>query len=142
MRRGFTMIELLVVVALIGILSALAISSFSKMQYRAKMSELTSNVAGIRVAEDAYRAAYEQYISESTFRPDSTPGKAPRAWVSGTAFDDLGWKPPGQVRGSYKVSTTSATAFVVTGITDVNGDGQRATYTATRSVNALITDEF
>ena len=141
-RSGFTLIELMIVVAIVSILSSLGLASFTRMQVRAKRAELRSNVEAIRVAEGAYYAAFDTYLSETTYRPDDSPGKAARAWVSGTAFDDLGWRPDSHVRGSYKVVANGSVNFDVTGISEVNGDGHQAVYTATKSHSALLEDEF
>lgn len=64
MRRneGFTLIELMIVVAIIGILAAIAIPNFLAYQARAKQSEAKSNLAAIHTGETAYFAENNQYI--------------------------------------------------------------------------------
>lgn len=139
LRQGFTLVELMIVVAIIGILAAIAVPSFVKMQWRAKRAEVPSNVDGIKTAQLAYDAAFDQFILQTTMWPSSTAGKAPRAWATGSNFDTLGWSPDGEVRGQYMVSTTSTTDFLVTGRSDVDGDATFASYTARKSVNASMT---
>jgi len=54
-KKGFTLIELMIVVAIIGILAAIAIPNFLKFQAKSKQSEAKTNLGGIFTAETAYQ---------------------------------------------------------------------------------------
>jgi len=127
-------------VVLVLLVLAIAIPNYVAMQNRAKRAEVPSNIDGIKTAEMAYDAAFDQFIEIDRYHPDAWPGQALRPWRSGSPYDTLGWAPDGEVRGSYKVSTApfGASDFVVTGISDVDGDGVRASYTATKSINSVL----
>lgn len=138
-REGFSLIELMVVVAIIGILAAIAVPNFMNYQYRARSSEVNTNLGAIKSAEIAYFAENSTFLAAAQ-TPATVPGTSPVAWPTsgaGTAnFALLGWQPEGQVYCTYQVGqngTLALTAdFLATGTCNVDGDSNNATYTISR----------
>jgi prepilin-type N-terminal cleavage/methylation domain-containing protein len=64
-RRGFTLIELMVVIAIIIILAAIAIPNYLKMTERAKKSRVASDFAAIATALETYRTDWGVYPTQS-----------------------------------------------------------------------------
>ena len=56
LSKGFTLIELMIVVAIIGILAAIAIPNFLKFQSRARQSEAKSNLKAVFTANKSMYA--------------------------------------------------------------------------------------
>ena len=134
-RKGFTLVELMIVVAIIGILAAIAIPNFISMQYRAKRSEIPTNIKGIKTSEIQYESNFDTFVACTEY--PGSPTKTTTQWVKTDSggFITLGWMPDGDVRGGYSVSLTGTTDFIALGRSDVDGDGTPATYVATKSEN-------
>jgi type IV pilus assembly protein PilA len=62
-QRGFTLIELMIVVAIIGILAAIAIPNFIKFQARSKQSEAKTNLKSLFTAQKAYFGERDQFLT-------------------------------------------------------------------------------
>jgi type IV pilus assembly protein PilA len=74
-KKGFTLIELMIVVAIIGILAAIAIPNFLKFQAKSKMSEAKTNLGAIYTGQISYFGEQNSYGSFAAINwsPSGTP---------------------------------------------------------------------
>jgi type II secretory pathway pseudopilin PulG len=126
-----------VVIAILAVLAALAVGNYRNYKYKAARSELLTNVSGIRVAQQSYEAAMGTYVTDITPRPDASPGKSKRPWVTGTVYDAIAWVPDGEIYGSYTTEDLG-TDFSANGYTDVDTDAVLAQVTGSLSMVPFV----
>ncbi len=139
--NGFTLIELMIVVAIIGILASVAIPSFARYQLRAKSTEVKANLSAIRIVEEAIFSESGQYLA-AVAEPPAIPGaKAVAFDATAPDFTALGWAPEGNVFFSYAVAVSGdQTGFTADAAADLDVDGvlQIWGYTKSDSAGAFI----
>jgi len=83
-RRGFTLIELMVVIAIIIILAAIAIPNYLKMTERAKKSRVASDMATLATGLETFRTDWGSY-PVGVLLPVDTAGNVVYGELTGTA---------------------------------------------------------
>ncbi len=71
--RGFTLVELMVVVVIVGILATLAVVGYRKLVQSSHVTEATGMVQNIRVAQEGYHSETQQYANVSVSLTDYYP---------------------------------------------------------------------
>lgn len=145
MRQGFTLIELMIVISIIGLLASIAIPNFMNYQSRSRTGEAKSNLAAIATSEVSYFAEYGHFAGSLPGLMETYPAMGPQYpstekqnWaMQGTFcgiacyFDLIDWVPDGPVFYDYGVAaedstTGTAVRFVAYAVGDVDDDGRMA----------------
>jgi type IV pilus assembly protein PilA len=63
-NKGFSLIELMVVVAIIGVLAAIGIPQYSKFQAKARQSEAKGSLTSLFTAEQSFNAEFNQFSTD------------------------------------------------------------------------------
>ena len=129
-QNGFTLIELMIVVAVIGILAAVAIPSYANYQMRSKTSEARICLNSLALAQIAYHSESNAFVVCAP-NPGAVPGVGKMPWNAANAdFSAIGFQPKdGNVHYQYaSASADTAVDFTATSTGDLDGDGVLAVF--------------
>ena len=94
-RPGFTLVELMIVVAILGIVATIAIPTYSGYVDTARQGQARQNAASLELALESYYLQNNTYVA-GTWDPDGT-----RTLETGA----LGWAPEGEeITHTYQVT--------------------------------------
>jgi type IV pilus assembly protein PilA len=88
-QKGFTLIELMIVVAIIGILAAIAIPNFLRYQAKSRQSEAKTNLSAIFVSQTAFFGEQGRYSGFNEIGY-TLAGNTNRYWYRAAATDTTG----------------------------------------------------
>lgn len=113
--RGFTLVELMIVVVIIGVLAVLAITGYRKYTYSARNAEAQQFLGAVRAAQQMYFEAFGRYCGDAN--PERWPADMPTGqtgklnWDSpdnplpeDNAWYQLGIRSPGRVWFQYSLA--------------------------------------
>jgi len=130
-RRGFTLIEMMLTIAIIGILSAIAIPMLISYQLRSKAAEGLTNIAAIQKGQEAYYAEFNVYVSAMPVVPAiAGPTKRPWSLAPGDShgFNAIGYVPEGQVYFQFGVKSNGNSAYTIGARSDLDGNSAYRTW--------------
>jgi len=127
-ENGLTLVELMVVVAIVGILAAVAVFMFTKQTRKAKASEVPAVFAELKLRQEQFHLEHSQYLTtgddDDSLFPTDDPGRdaiALDVTASPVPPDPQGTEFPSPSWQSLRISTDKTALYC--GYVAIAGDG-------------------
>lgn len=136
-----TLVEVMIVVAILGVLATIAVPMYSNMRQRAKVSEAKANLGAIRVTQYGFYAELSRFVGNQGLTPDRSADPPARLdWDYQTRFSLLGFAPEGRVYFSYALQGADfpTDGFTAEARGDLDDDGAWASWTITSYTKELF----
>ena len=165
-HRGYTLVELMIVVVMVAVLATLAVYGVRKYVLSAKSHEFTWVMQDVKAAQESYRLETHQYLNVSaslnSLYPNATPNAKDKTMWGGAGNDSANWQilnlsfaepvqlgyacvagaagqavPQPGTTANIPWPTPAEPWYVVRGVADMDGDGTNAVYVSS-SFNAQV----
>ena len=121
-KKGFTLIELMIVVAIIGILAAIAIPDSLKFQAKAKQSEAKTNLGSIFTTQVSYFGEKNEYSDDFVLLHWEPAGQNMYTYYSGGGTDVNNLKGDSICQGQAGDAAASPNGFTATASGNIDND--------------------
>lgn len=111
MRRGFTLVEILIVIAIMAVLASVAMTGFNKAKYKTEKNQAITYLRAIRTAEKLYWVRWKTYVALASTAAINTQ--------FGIEIKLTNW--------TFVVTSGSSTTFTATATSDAASGSQTLT---------------